>query len=110
MRPNPGVGDCYAAWAEELESDPDKDFLLHGIQYGFDIVDPAAQPVPVDTDNNSSAQPGSVLYEQATQQILSEIEHEETARNYQKEIKTLEELILEELVPFDEIGYNFKKK
>ena len=74
MRPNPGVRDCYAAWVEELSGDPDETFLLHGIRNGFDIVDATATPVPVEVNNNSSARPGSTLYDQATKQVLSEIE------------------------------------
>ena len=58
-----GAGPC---------NDPDKDSLLKGIQHGFDIVDPEAVPNPVDT--NKSALPGTELYEEATQQILTEIE------------------------------------
>ena len=74
MRPNPGLAQCYAAWDEELEGDIDREFILNGIRHGFDIVDPGATPTPVETDNNRSARPGAPLYEQATQQILSEIE------------------------------------
>ena len=47
---------------------------MHGIKHGFDIVDPQATPIPVETPNNKSARPGAPLYDQATQQILSEIE------------------------------------
>ena len=55
--------------AGPIEEVGDKDFLLYGIKYGFDIVDPTANPIHVGTHNNTSARPGPVLYEQATQQI-----------------------------------------
>ncbi len=74
VKPNPGLGQCYAAWEEELCNDNDREFILHGIKHGFDIVDPTAVPVPVDPPNNRSAQPGSTLHHQATKQVLSEIE------------------------------------
>ena len=64
----------YAAWATELVGDRDRDFILHGIRHGFDIVNPKAVPAPVETPNNKSARPGAPLYNQATQQILGEIE------------------------------------
>ena len=75
MKPNPGIGECLAAWEEELEHDIDKTFILDGIKNGFNIVDPTAIPVPVEPPNNRSAQPDSPLYQQATKQVLSEIEH-----------------------------------
>ena len=58
----------------ELESDPDKDFLLNGIENGFDIIDEDVHISPVDCKNHPSAQPNSPLYEKASQQILKEIQ------------------------------------
>ena len=55
---------------QELENDHDKEFLLNGIRYGFDIIDPDVQIKPVNCKNHPSAQPGSLLYEKATKQIL----------------------------------------
>ena len=60
---------------QELDNDPDKDFLLNGIRYGFDIIDPDVQIKPANCKNHPSAQPGSPLYEKATKQILKEIEN-----------------------------------
>lgn len=75
MKPNPGLGQCYAAWEEELGADEDRVFILDGIKNGFDIVDCSAHPTsPVDPPNNRSAQPDSPLHKQATQQVLSEVE------------------------------------
>ena len=70
--PNPGL--CMSAWREELADDYDAPFILQGIENGFDIVDPSAVPEIVEIDNNISAQPYSKLYDQATTQIISEIE------------------------------------
>lgn len=42
-------------WEQELEHDPDSEFLIHGIKNGFDICDPESDPSPVETDNYSSA-------------------------------------------------------
>ncbi len=42
-------------WHEELALDPDKDFLLNGIEHGFRITDPDAQFSQVERDNYSSA-------------------------------------------------------
>ena len=74
VRTNLGLSHCYKAWEEELADDKDRDFLLNGIRHGFDIVDSTAAPIPVDTPNNRSAQPDAPLYEQATKQVLKEIE------------------------------------
>lgn len=41
-------------------------------------------------------------------EILSEIEHKEDL-NFREEVKTLEEMILEELKPYGEKGYNVEK-
>ena len=42
--------------------------------------------------------------------ILAEIEHRETEIvDYSKEVKTLEDMFIEELQPFDEQGYHKKK-
>ena len=60
---------------QEIDNDPDKDFLLNGIRYGFDIIDPDVQIKPANCKNHPSAQPGSPLYEKATKQILKEIEN-----------------------------------
>ena len=62
-----------AAW-EELQDDEDSEFILSGITHGFDIIDKEAVPKPVQCDNHKSAQPGSPLYEQATAQILKEVQ------------------------------------
>ena len=63
-----------SAWREELADDYDAPFILQSIGNGFDIVDPSAVPEIVEIDNNFSAQPHSKLYDQATTQIISEIE------------------------------------
>ena len=71
---SPQDGLCLSAWEEELQDDFDRDFLLSGIQYGFDIIDQDASPASVECSNHRSAQPGSPLYEQATAQVLKEIQ------------------------------------
>ena len=73
VKPSPGL--CPEAWAHELENDPDKDFLLNGIRNGFDIIDQDIHIKPVNCKNHPSAQPGSPLYEKATEQIQKEIEN-----------------------------------
>ena len=62
------------AWEEELGNDIDSDFLLKGIQNGFDIIDENVVITPVQLPNHPSAKPGSELYEKATDQVLSEIQ------------------------------------
>ena len=58
----------------KLQDDEDREFILRGITHGFDIIDIDAVPKPVQCDNHKSAQPGSPLYEQATAQILKEVQ------------------------------------
>lgn len=65
----------YDAWAEELGDDPDRDFILNGIRNGFDIIDPDANPVPVDTANHKSVRASSDCHSQVHKQILKEIEN-----------------------------------
>jgi hypothetical protein len=42
-------------WLKELETDSDKEFLMHGIVHGFDIVDPEADIHKVVVQNHKSA-------------------------------------------------------
>lgn len=63
----------FEAWQQELEEDCDRDFLLHGIRHGFDIVDAGANPKPVEVENNKSAGPQSPLYNKASKQVMDEI-------------------------------------
>ena len=63
------------AWENELENDFDKTFLLHGIEFGFDIANQENLPVDILAKNHPSVLPGSQLYEKAHLQILNEIEY-----------------------------------
>ena len=47
------------AWENELENDFDKTFLLHGSEFGFDIVNKENLPVGILANNHLSALPGS---------------------------------------------------
>ena len=69
----PSFGLCFSAWEEELCGDIDREFILDGIQNGFNIIDADADPKPVHCENHKSAQPGSPLYTKASKQILHEI-------------------------------------
>ncbi|VDI50862.1 Hypothetical predicted protein [Mytilus galloprovincialis] len=64
------------AWVTELKYDFDKEYLLHGIEFGFDIVTSAANELPsgIVGKNHPSASPNNPLYEKAHLQILNEIE------------------------------------
>ena len=64
---------CFSAWEEELADDFDKDFILNGLQRGFDIIDENASPHLVKCENHPSARQGSPLYKEATEQVLKEI-------------------------------------
>jgi hypothetical protein len=59
-----------SAWEAELQSDPDRDFIVSGIKEGFNIVDSDSIPTAVETDNYSSAIKSCVAVEQ---QIMSEL-------------------------------------
>ena len=71
---NPPNGLRLTAWEEELQDDVDREFILNGIKHGFDIIDTDANPEPVECSNHKSAQPDSTLYDQATAQVLKEIQ------------------------------------
>lgn len=71
---NPRYGLRLAAWETELQDDVDREFILDGIKNGFDIIDKNASPTPVECKNHKSALPGSPLYEQASAQVLKEIQ------------------------------------
>ena len=62
------------AWESELENDIDKNFLLHGINSGFNITDDDAHITLIKCSNHPSARPGSPLYEKASAQVQNEIE------------------------------------
>lgn len=61
-----------AAWTRELQYDEDRDFLLHGITYGFDIIEPNSELKDTFVQNHKSAlKPGT--REVIEQIILDEI-------------------------------------
>ena len=62
------------AWEEELEGDPDRHFILHGLSNGFDIIDCDSDPTRVHCPNHPSARPGRPLYEIACEQVQKEID------------------------------------
>ena len=70
---NPSSGLNLGAWVMELENDQDKEFLLKGIENGFDIIDEDVHISPVDCKNHPSAKPNSPLYEKVSKQMLKEI-------------------------------------
>ena len=71
MSPRPGLN--LGVWRTELADDADREFLLSGLKYGFDIVDSDVQVVPVEVENHPSARPGSPNYIAIKQQVLHEI-------------------------------------
>lgn len=73
MSSNPSYGLRFTAWEEELQGDIDREFILNGLQNGFDIIDKDACPTKIQCENHLSARPGSPLYDKATKQILHEI-------------------------------------
>lgn len=50
------------------------EFILDGLRNGFDLIDKNADPKPVWCENHKSAQPGSILSDPASKQILHEID------------------------------------
>ncbi len=44
----------YNTWERELQDDQDNDFLLDGIQSGFQIVDPSFKREQVECENHKS--------------------------------------------------------
>lgn len=64
-----------SAWEKELGNDFDRQFILNGIENGFDIIDVDADITPVVCQNHPSAKPNSPLYDKATAQVLREIEN-----------------------------------
>ena len=68
------LGSRLSAWEEELQGDPDRDFIINGLVNGFDIIDPGTVPSKAHCPNHPSAKPGSPLYEKACEQIQKEID------------------------------------
>ena len=64
-----------SAWSNELQNDFDKEFLLHGIEFGFDIIDTSDIPLNIQAKNHPSASPSGPLYRKAHAQVLIEIEN-----------------------------------
>ena len=67
---------CLALWREELEHDPDADFLLAGISDGFRITDAGSEFSPAVCKNYKSA---TVQYKD---QVQAQILHELMMGNY----------------------------
>ncbi|CAC5422338.1 unnamed protein product [Mytilus coruscus] len=61
-------------WSQELANDFDREFLLNGIEFGFDIIDCDQLPSSIISKNHPSASPNNPLYEKAHTQVLYEIE------------------------------------
>jgi hypothetical protein len=53
--PQAPVTRCLDRWRSELLDDPDRDFILEGIEFGFKLVDEQTAPPPTSCDNYSSA-------------------------------------------------------
>lgn len=68
------LSSCLSVWEEELSGDPDRNFILNGLRYGFDIIDEDASPSSAHCPNHPSARPGSPLYKQACEQVQKEID------------------------------------
>ena len=68
------LGSRLSAWEEELQGDPDRNFIINGLVNGFDIIDPGTVPSRAHCPNHPSAKPGSPLYEKACEQIQKEID------------------------------------
>ena len=61
------------AWQRELQGDYDCEFLLNGIEHGFDIITPGVVPEQVEVKNhNSAVQPDIRPY--VEHQIKTELE------------------------------------
>ena len=77
LAPN-SLTDSYAVWEAELpSSDRDRDFILHGVQCGFDITD---SEVPADFNTHcANYKSTSVNFAKVEAQILSEL----STGNYQ---------------------------
>lgn len=71
MQPSPGLN--YSNWEFELKDDTDKQFILHGIKNGFDIIDHDAKVSGSTCNNHPSASPKSPLFPKATEQVKKEI-------------------------------------
>ena len=65
---------CLTAWEEGLGNAPDRDFILHGLSNGFDIIDSDAAPSTVHCQNHPSARPCSPRFEKACEQVQKEID------------------------------------
>ena len=58
------------AWENDIE----KNFLLHSINSGFNIIDDDTHITLIKCSNHPTARPGNPLYEKASAQVRNEIE------------------------------------
>ena len=75
MSPAGGLTSKLQTWEQYLINDFDKDFILNGIKFGFNIVDNDVTPLPAECDNYLSATDPSVK-DKVESQILTEIEND----------------------------------
>ncbi|CAC5364633.1 unnamed protein product [Mytilus coruscus] len=61
-------------WSRGLANDFDREFLLNGIEFGFDIIDCGQLPSGIVSKNHHSASPNNPVYVKAHTQVLNEIE------------------------------------
>ena len=71
VQPSPGLQ--LLARGQELSDGPDREFILHGIKHGFDIMDTDAVISNVSSDNYPSARPSSALHNKPSEQVLKEV-------------------------------------
>lgn len=62
-----------SAWKEELHNDPDRDFIINGIEHGFDIVDSGIDPPSVELPNHSSCY-SKRNRDKVNEQVLKEVD------------------------------------
>lgn len=69
----PSLNLKLSAWAEELCDDPDRQFILDGIEHGFNIIDKNVEVKPVELPNHASCYI-KAKKELVHKQVLHEIE------------------------------------
>ena len=69
---HPTINKYLPTWTHELANDDDKDFLLHGLQYGFPLID--VDPAKIKSTHSSNHKSCSQFHDKVSKRLLEEIE------------------------------------
>ena len=82
---HPTICKFLLTWQKELADDEDKQFLLHGLAYGFPLID--TDPANINISHASNHKSCAQHHNKASKRLLEEIKHRNYIKTSTSEIK-----------------------